>query len=185
MDGKGWNLMGMKYTQTPAERPEKFKNVPEMRLRGDDVSRLLEIFAVWEQMDRLSKDEDFCRRCRAVPGGLRDLKMLAAVVAKLADALVWTIPQEKVVGFIRTLKRMRFSVVQGPVASKPKGDSEEIVTTEELDELVCSAWEHRCRLCVDGNCDRCGLGRVLDNLVSKDRDGRSWSMMDIRRKVNE
>lgn len=172
----------LRYTEEPAERPEKYRNVPEIRLRGEDVSRMLEIFAVWEQMDRLAKDESFCRRCRAVPGGLRDLRMLSAVVAKLADALVWTIPQEKVVGFIRTLKRMRFGIAQGPVASPPKPNEEEIITTHELDVLVSSAWENRCRLCVDGNCDRCELGRVLDNLVSKDRDGRSWSMMDIRRK---
>ena len=109
----------LRYTEEPAERPEKYRNVPEIRLRGEDVSRMLEIFAVWEQMDRLAKDESFCRRCRAIPGGLRDLRMLSAVVAKLADALVWTIPQEKVVGFIRTLKRMRFGIAQGPVASRP------------------------------------------------------------------
>lgn len=171
----------MRYKESAAERPERLQDVPELRLRGDDVSRIMELYACWDSLEKLADNADFCRRVKAIPGGLRDLKMLRAKIARLADDIAWTIPKEKVVGFMRTLRRMKYSVQQGPVASKPKGDNQEIITTEELDELVASAWEHRCRLCVDGDCNRCALGRVLDNVVARDRDGRSWSMMDIVR----
>lgn len=172
----------MRMRETMAERPESMKDVPEMRLRGDDVSRIMEFYACWDSLEKLASNEDFCRRVKLIPGGLRDLKMLRSKIAKLADGLAWTIPQEKITGFMRTLKRMRYSVVQGPLASKPKGNDEELVTTQELDELAASAWEFRCKLCADGDCNRCELGRVLDNIVARDRDGRSWSMMDIIRK---
>lgn len=174
----------MRYRESAAERPERMANVPEIRLRGDDVTMIMALFASWDTLEKLADNADFCRRVKAIPGGLRDLKMLRAKIAHLADDIAWTIPKEKVVGFMRTLRRMKYNVQQGPIASKPKGDNQEIITTEELDELVASAWEHRCKLCIEGNCDRCELGRVLDNLVSQDRDGRSWSMMDIVREAD-
>ena len=162
--------------------PPEFERVEEMRLRGDDLTRMLGLYAADAELATAVKDENVKRRMRLLPNGWRDLRMIQARLAKLTDAIQWTVPKEKRVGFARTAQRCRYIVMQGPLAVKPKPNEEEIITTKELDELVSSAWEGRCRMCVDGNCDRCDLGRVLDGLVAQDRAGGCWGTMDIRRR---
>lgn len=168
-------------TAHPAPTPEEFQGIQQMRLRGDDVNRLLGLYAADAELKRAGADENIQRRMRLLPNGWRDLRMIQQRLARLTDAIQWTIPQEKRVGFARTASRCRYIVMQGPLASRPKADTEEIVTTDELNTLVGAAWDGKCRMCFDGDCDRCELGKVLDNLISQDRDGRHWGTMEVRR----
>lgn len=163
--------------------PPEFDKVAEMRLRGDDLQRMLGLYAADAELETAVRDENVKRRFQLLPNGWRDLRLCQSRLARLTDAIQWTVPKDKRVGFARTAQRCRYIVMQGPLAVKPKPNEEEIITTKELDELVSSAWEGRCRMCVDGVCDRCDLGKVLDGLVAQDRDGGSWGMMDIRRRA--
>lgn len=170
----------MSFEAIAQTNPEEFKDVPETRLRGNDMTRLFGLYAAEVELRLSCEDENVKRRFRTLPNGWRDLKMLAARLTKLTDMIQWTIPYEKRIGFERTARRCKYIVMQGPLAAKPKPNEEELITTRDLDELVSSAWEYRCRFC-DDDCDKCALGRVLDNVVAKDRDGGSWSTMDVMR----
>lgn len=161
--------------------PPEYAGVQEMRLRGDDLTRMLGLYAADAELETAVRDENVQRRMKLLPNGWRDLRLCQSRLARLTDAIQWTVPKDKRVGFARTAERCRYVVMQGPLAVKPRPNEEEIVTTRELDELVSSAWEGRCRMCVEGNCDSCALGKVLDGIVAQDRAGGSWGMMDIRR----
>ena len=169
-----------RITETVKEKPEKYKNVAEIRLKPEELNRLLGLFAINEEIVKACQDERIMARIRQLPNGLRDIRMIASVMAKITDGIVWTIPREKVPGFARAMSRAKYVVMQGPLAAKPKTNEEEIITTRELDELVYAAGDGRCRMCLDGNCSRCELGRVLDGVVGVDRAGRSWSVTEIR-----
>lgn len=169
------------YETIPNDNPPEYAYLPETRLRGDDVSMILGVFAAAREMEKATGDERMQTRLKTIRGGWRDARLVASALKRLTDALQWTVPREKRIGFNRTASRSRYLVMQGPLASKPKEGTEEIITTRELDELVSSAWEGRCRMCVDGQCDRCDLGKVLDGVLGQDRDGGSWSTIDIRR----
>ena len=170
------------FVAHPAPNPPEFANVKEQRLRGDDLQRILGLYAADAELGRACEDERIRERMRLLPNGWRDLRMVRAALRRLTDAIQWTVPMEKRVGLERTASRCRFMVMQGPLASKPKNDEDEVITTHELDELVSSAWEGRCQMCVDGQCDRCDLGKVLDSVVAIDRAGGCWGTMDIRRR---
>ena len=172
----------MSFEAIAQKNPEKYKDIPETRLRGDDMNRLFGLYAAEVELRLSCEDENIKRRFKTLPNGWRDLRMLAARLTKLTDQIQWTIPYEKRIGFERTARRCKYVVMQGPLASKPKPNEEEVISMHDLDELVASAWEWRCRVCMDGDCGKCALGKVLDNVVAKDRDGGSWSTIDVTRK---
>lgn len=169
-------------TAHPVDNPEEYKDVPETRIRGNDLNRLFGLFAAECELRQACADEHIKKRFKTLPNGWRDLRMLASVITRLTDKIQWTVPKEKRVGFETSARRCRFVVMQGPLAAKPKPDEQEIITTHDLETLVDSAWEWRCRVCIDGVCSRCDLGRVLDSVVAKDRDGGSWATIDVTKK---
>lgn len=172
----------MSFTPQAAPNPPEYSGVVPMRLRGDDVKNLLGLYAADAETQRAGNDPRMEERLRLIPNGWRDFRLASRILARITDAIQWTVPPEKRVGFAQTAQRSRYIVMQGPLAAKPKADEEEIITTRQLDELISSAWEGRCRMCVDGQCDRSALGKVLDAFVAEDRDGGCWGTMDIRRK---
>lgn len=167
----------MSIVSNAVPNPEEFKNVPETRLRGKDMEMLFALYAAEAELRRACEDENMKKRFRTLPNGWRDLRMVTAFMKKLTDMVQWTVPMEKRIGFRNAAVRCRYVVMQGPLAVKPKPNEEEIITTRDLNVLVSSAWEWRCRMC-DDNCDRCELGRVLDSVIAKDRDGGSWANID-------
>lgn len=172
----------MSITAKPAENPEQYKDVAEMRLRGDDVTRMLGLYAADRELEKACQDPRMKERVSRLKNGWRDLRAAQTMLARVTDAIQWTVPVEKRVGFRRSADRCTYVVMQGPLASKPRPNEEEMLTTRELDELVSSAWEGKCQMCITGKCDRCDLGKVLDNLVGQDRAGGCWGTMDIRRR---
>lgn len=160
-------------------RPERLKDVPESRLRGDDVLLLCSLSAVAQKLRDLADSEAFRNRARTIPGGLRDLMMLRTKAQRLSDDLQYTIPAEKFDGVIRATGRMRMDIHQGPIASREKYKDSQIITGDELVALVDAAHDGKCKVCLDGKCSQCPLGKALDNLVAYDREGGSWSTIDI------
>lgn len=156
------------------------KHIPEIRLHHEETMTLFSLFAAVSELKNATENERFMNRIKVVPGARRDFAMITNRLAKVTEDILMTIPAEKLIGVRRQISRMRYQMIQGPIASKTHADDEEIITTRELDELVYSAWEAKCRMCIDGNCDRCDLGRVLDGVVARDRNHGSWSDIDIR-----
>ena len=168
----------MRYLKSDAKKPEYLKGVPEQRVRECELHDLFKLYASWDAVEKVQEDSFFVKRVKSIPNGWRDLRMLRAILEKLVNAIMWTIPAEKVEGVARTVTRMRYSVTQGKAVTRPNENKEQIVSARELDALIKAAHENKCRLC-DENCNRCELGKALDNLVAIDRNGGSWSMIDI------
>ena len=161
--------------------PEDAENVRTARLRDGDSYRIMTVFAANKAIVAAKEDEQFESRVRLIKNGWRDLCLIRSRLQRLIEYLPCTVPPEKRIGFVRTATRMKYQLLQGPLASKPKPNEEEIVTTRELEALVEAAWDGRCRICLEDRCETCELGRALDNIVAKDRDGGSWSSIDIRK----
>jgi hypothetical protein len=122
-------------------------------------------------------EETIQRRFRAVPNGWRDIRMLEAVTSNLIDKLLLTYPVEKLTSMKRMMPHMKYRLHCGVSASKLNED-ECIISEKELDTLSVFAHE-QCKLCVEQNCNRCALGKVLDGILCNDREGRSWASIDI------
>ena len=169
----------LEWHETP--RPERLRDVPRIRLRREDSDRIYQLFAALSAVVYASEDPDFERRCRAVPGGWRDMRMIRVRFERLMDDLMWTVPLEKLVGLHRDMPRCRYDVVLGPLASRETRPTEMIVDRRDVRTLIREAHEARCRLCLeDGRkCGRCDLGGALDRLCMTDRNGASWGMMEI------
>ena len=169
----------MRYLKSDAKKPEYLKGVPEQRVRECELHDLFKLYASWDAVEKVQEDSFFVKRVKSIPNGWRDLRMLRAILEKLVNAIMWTIPAEKVEGVARTVTRMRYSVTQGKAVTRPNENNEQIVAAWEIDALVAAAHQYRCRLCDGTNCSKCKLGKALDNLVAFDREGGSWSMLDI------
>lgn len=169
----------MRYLKSDAKKPEYLRDVPEQRIREVELHDLFKLYAAWDAVEKVQEDSFFVNRVKSIPNGWRDLRMLRAILEKLVNAIMWTIPAEKVEGVARTVQRMRYSITQGKAATRPDDNREQIVNAWEIDALVHAAHQYRCRLCDGANCGQCQLGKALDNLVAYDRNGGSWSMIDI------
>lgn len=168
----------MKFTEEVAARPERLKGVPYTRLRGDELLDLCRLYAAWDAVEKILSDDYFVGRLRTIPGGYRDLRMIRTKLENAVNDLMHTIPREKVVGVSNAVRRMRFSVAQGPVASRDKHADEQIVNAAWIKALVEAAHDWKCIVC-QSDCNRCELGRALDNIISEDRDKRRWSDIDL------
>lgn len=159
--------------------PEYMKDIQPTRLREGDLTNICRIYAIWDGLDILCKDETFKRRVQTIPNEWRDLKMMLSKIEKLAIDLMFTVPEEKRQGVSRALGRMRYYITQGPVASIQRHSDEQVLRLIDLKALTHASWQGNCQLCVDGNCKQCELGKALDNVVDIDRNNGSWSTIDI------
>ena len=169
----------MRYAEPNAQRPEHLKNTPAQRIREPELQSLFLLYAMWDGIEKLVEKGTLDNRLRSIPGGLRDLRMLRAKFEHLINDLMWTVPDEKVQGVARTIRRMRYNVSQGPIASRTEYKDEQLVSAQELVALVDAAHEYKCKLCFEGNCKQCALGKAFHNLVAYDLGDGRWSDVDI------
>ncbi len=149
-------------------------DIPTIRANKEHVNSALGLMACLQE---LKQAEQMKKRFQAIPHGWRDLRMLEAVLSNLIDDVLQTFPVEKLVSMQRMLPHMKYKLQCGATASK-LNDDECIIAEKDLDTLTAYAHE-QCKLCVEENCNRCPLGKVLDGIVCDDRDGRSWANIDI------
>lgn len=164
----------MKFTEDIAKRPERLENVPYTRIRGEELVSLCKLYASWDAVEKMLEDDYFTARVKTLPGGYRDLRMIRSKLEGMVNDLMHTIPREKVIGVNSAVRRMRFSVAQGPVASRDRHADEQIVKAAWIRALVEAAHGWKCIVC-QSDCNRCELGKAMDNLIAEDRNGRSWS----------
>lgn len=137
--------------------------------------RMFSLFAGLQELEKARDEME--KRVRLIPNGWRDLKCIISMYNRLMDNLVATIPPEKLGSMTRMLPRMKFKVYCGTPASE-LGDDECIITLKEAD-VLCRYAHEQCKLCFEDNCSKCPLGKVLDSVMTYDRDGRSWSSVDL------
>lgn len=153
------------------------EQIPRMKTGRDDINMIFALYAAVHTLEKSIKIGE--RRFRAIPNGWRDVKMCRSVLDKLTDRLLMTVPTEKLPGMMRMLPHMHYKVICGVEASKV-GSDECIIREDNLNAL-CKAAHEQCKMCIDGNCNRCTLGRTLDAVMMYDRDGGSWSCVDFDR----
>lgn len=153
------------------------KNIPCIRTNRRDLDRILGLCACLQECQMAAEEME--KRFRAVPNGWRDLKLVISLLNKLVDNVLLTVPPEKLASMQRMMPRMKFKLVCGPQASQA-GNDECIISSQEADTLANFAHEY-CMTCAnDTACNQCLLGKVLDNIMTYDRDGRSWAYVDFR-----
>lgn len=154
---------------------ENDKPLPVIRFRRDEVNTFLKICAGLDSLEEY--EEEYPARIKAIPGGWRDLKMMIAVLRKLIRHIKQTLPPEKREGIELTLKHTKYKLYCGRPAAQEKDIT--VLTMENLDVLVQNAHAGQCRLCVKDTCAGCALGKTLDQVLTYDRDGRSWAATNI------
>jgi hypothetical protein len=117
-------------------------------------------------------------RLKDIPGGTRDMAMLHAVLGKLIDKIILTIPVEKRVSMAHNMQLMFYQVYQTkPVSTPTKGSV--VVDKNDFKTLLDIAHYWSCGAC-DKDCNKCDLGKALDHSMYQCRGKReSWSNIDL------
>lgn len=151
------------------------KPIPRMRTNRNDINRIFGMYAGLQELDEARQEME--GRFRSIPNGWRNLKMVISVLDKLLSDIMMTVPPEKLSSMSRMLPRMRFRVSCGVQASEL--DSEECIIAQRDADVLCTFAHEHCMMCLDGDCNRCPLGKTLDSIMTYDRDGQSWSMVSL------
>ena len=149
--------------------------IQTIRANNDDVKLAFGMLAGLQEMKKAEQTME--RRFRAIPNGWRNFRMIESVYGNLLDDLLQTYPLEKLISMQRMMPHMKYKVTCGVQASK-LGEDECIITESNLNTL-CIAAHEQCKLCVEANCRRCKLGKVLDSILCYDRDGSSWANISL------
>lgn len=156
-------------------------DIPTIRANKEEISCAFGLLAGLQEMKKA--EETMERRFRAIPNGWRNIRMIETVLGNMIDDLLQTYPLEKLVSMQRMLPHMKYKVQCGASASKLDND-ECIIAEKDLNVLSIFAHEH-CKMCFEQDCNRCKLGKVLDGILTDDRDGRSWACIDIENGVQQ
>ena len=169
----------MKEVSTKNAKQEKRRqvqeNLPIIRANTEHIESLFGMFAAVSEFEKA-----YARmpaRFKAIPNGKRDIRLLITVLDRLVQDLCCTYPIEKLDSIKRMLPHMRYKTHFGASASH-MGEDECVIRTSELETLANNAHE-QCKLCVEQNCRKCKLGKVLDSVCVYDRDDRSWANVDF------
>ena len=156
---------------------DKKARAPTMRLRASETDSLFALYASLQEIDHAKGDME--KRIRSVPGGWRDISLIRAVLSKLIDRILETIPLEKLLALQRNMKCMSYRIYLAKPVTLPK--EEVIVKGEDLATLARYAHDYSCTAC-DKDCNKCELGAALDHTMIQSRGhNESWSWIDCDR----
>lgn len=159
---------------------EQKRNTPVIRANKEEIGIVFGMLAACQEFDNAEKM--MYKRVKAIPNGWRDLRMVKTVVNRLVDDLLVTFPYEKLVSMQKMLPHMKYKTYFGAQASKVDSD-DCIISTDRLNVLAQAAHD-RCKICFDGDCARCALGKVFDGIYCKDREDGRWSEMSMEAEVD-
>lgn len=165
--------------ETPTEN--KQINYPIIRANKEHIESLFGLFAAVSEFEKAYKIMP--DRFKAIPNGKRDIRMLITVLDRIVQDLCCTYPTEKLISIKRMLPHMKYKTQFGATASQI-GKDECIIQSQDLDVIAKYAHE-QCKLCIDQNCRRCKLGRVLDRVYTYDRGDDSWAYVDVDSLIDE
>lgn len=151
------------------------KPVPVIRANAYDIDVYLSLRAAFLECERAAANME--KRIRAAPKGWWHIRSVSYHLRALTEGLKLTFPVEK----RRTLKTMErncsYKIYHGPQAGQLE-TNEAIVHDDDLNVLTHFAHE-QCKICFDGKCNRCPLGKALDHILTYDREEDSWSNVDF------
>ena len=151
-------------------------NISRIRTNGKDINRIFGLFACLQELEYASSEME--KRFKVIPNGWRDVRMLIAVLDKLLDNVLTTVPPEKLPSIQRMVPQMQFKLVCGVQASRT--DRHETIISDHEAEVLAKCAHEKCLFCPnERNCSKCPLGKVLDSVLSHDRDGDSWAWVDF------
>ncbi len=153
---------------------EKARSLAVTRLRADETSSLLALYASLQEID--TAKENMEKRLRTIPGGWRDISLVRTVLSKLIDRLLGTVPIEKLQSISRNMRCMTYRIhFVRPVTLPP---DEAIVNGDDLETLIRCAHNFYCVAC-DKDCNKCNLGKALDHtMIQCRKHNESWSWID-------
>ena len=160
---------------------EQKAKVPVIRANKEDIGIVFGMLAACQELEKA--EERMYKRVKSIPNGWRDLRLVKTVISRLVDDLLVTFPPEKLLSMQRMLPHMRYKVMFGAQASQI-GKDECIITTDKLNVLAMAAHD-KCKICFDGKCERCELGKAFDGIYCKDREDGRWSEMNMGEEVDE
>lgn len=159
---------------------EQKAKVPVIRANKEDIGIIFGMLAACQELEKA--EERMYKRVKSVPNAWRDLRLVKKKLSTLVDDLLVTFPFEKLVSMQKMLPHMRYKVMFGAQASQI-GKDECIIDTDRLNVLAMAAHD-KCKICFDGQCNRCALGKVFDSIYCKDREDGRWSEMDMSGEVD-
>ena len=152
-----------------------------LRLRAEEVDDLFALHACLDQFDRARADME--KRPNLIPNGKRDMAMITAVLDKLIDKIMDTIPPEKRDSLKRNMRRMCYQIyLAHPAVRHPE---EIILTGPDLEVLTRYSHSYACLGC-DKDCNKCELGKALDHaMIQCRRHNESWSLIDCKQQLTD
>lgn len=152
-----------------------------LRLRREETNDLFALYASLDQFDRAQADMG--KRLSLIPNGKRDMAMLRAVLDKLIDRIMDTIPPEKRENLKRNLRRMCYQIyLAHPAVANPE---EIIITGKDMEVLTRYVHGYACMGC-DKDCNKCELGMTLDRvMIQCRRHNESWSLIDCEAELTD
>lgn len=160
---------------------EQKRNTPVIRANKEEIGIVFGMLAACQELEKA--EERMYKRVKSVPNGWRDLRLVKTKISGLVDDLLITFPHEKLLSMQRMLPHMRYKVMFGAQASQI-GKDECVIDTDKLNVLAMAAHD-RCKICFEGECSRCELGKVFDGIYCKDREDGRWSEMNMGEEVDE
>lgn len=120
------------------------------------------------------------KRIRAIPHGLRDIRMIRSVSEKLCQSLLDTLPPEKCESVLENGKRMIYDIHFNQFASDSPTHGFALVNGNDLETLIHAVHDYHCFGC-GKKCGSCDIGKAFDHIMVQCRkSNESWEFIDLR-----
>lgn len=155
--------------------------LPRMRLRPEEMDSIVFLLCTVTRLKEIQQVME--KRLRTIPNGWRNIRMMEAVLDKMTDSLLDTVPLDKLLTLDALRPDIRVHITYSRQIGRGKDDVTGI-TTADLNLLTAAAHDGNCKIC-DGNCDRCTLGKVFDRFLHTQREkGESYTFIDMEKGVD-
>lgn len=150
---------------------EQIMALPKKAANRAEVDACYYLGAFGREVERMQGDIE--KRVRMIPGGWRDLRMIASKTENLLRAMLGTFEPQKAAQIHRMENSLRVKLEFNRQVVRENDML--LVDMDELGVLITEARE-KCKLgmCMPEECRSCQLGRVLDNLSFVSRENRAW-----------
>lgn len=136
-------------------------------LSYNEYQALRAIFGAKNALEQTHKQLE--QRVRLIPGGWRDFKLIMAVLDKLLNAVLRTIPAKKLVQIRSELSRTICEIkLQGVTGGLPDDKLLTVVPQGALETVVNESMTMKCFACERCDYKRCELFKAIDSLYNYD-----------------
>ena len=145
----------------------------KLRLTASDREALIRLNVAFEILD--AEGENLRKRFGAVKYGRRDLAMLKAVIHRLMEAVIDTIPDEQMMTYVRSIRMASYTVgIKSPgKLERNERDYGMWIPYEVINALLVGCHDH-CMMCPSDKAQRraCALRKALETIPNdaEDRD---------------